>query len=105
MYTIQDLLKHVSRLGSVCSSNDIKEKTPDLVEAFYQNRKHEETSFNTEINMRKQADKYIKEQELFLIKWVSFLQSPIHSTLLTASPVSKQESSHFEVGSEGRDYL
>merc|ERR1711964_430473 len=69
LYTIQDLLKHVSRLGSVCSSNDIKEKTPDLVEAFYQNRKHEETSFNTEINMRKQADKYIKEQELFLIKW------------------------------------
>ncbi|KAH9220502.1 hypothetical protein DL95DRAFT_433096 [Leptodontidium sp. 2 PMI_412] len=69
LYTIQDHLKHISRLGAVCSSNDIKEKTPDLVDAFYQNRKHEETSFNTEINMRKQADKYIKEQELFLIKW------------------------------------
>ncbi|CZT47049.1 related to transcription regulatory protein [Rhynchosporium secalis] len=69
LYTIQDLLKHISRLGAICSSNDIKEKTPDLLDAFYQNRKHEETSFNTEINMRKQADKYVKEQELFLIKW------------------------------------
>ncbi len=71
LYTVQDLLKSICRLGSVCSTLDVKEKTPDLLEQFYRNRQLEETSYNAEINARKQADKYIKDQELFLIKWVS----------------------------------
>jgi paired amphipathic helix protein Sin3a len=71
LYTLTDLLKTLCRLGAVCASQDTKEKTPDLIEQFYHDRESKETSFNTEINLRKQADKYIKDGELFLIRWVS----------------------------------
>lgn len=70
LYSITDLLKTLCRLGSTCASLDSKEKTPDLIEQFTRNRESKETSFNAEINMRKQAEKYIKDGELFLIKWV-----------------------------------
>ncbi len=70
IYTIQDFLKHLCRLGAVCSSVDQKEKTVDLLEQFYRNRFSEETTYNAEINMRKQAEKYIKDGEMFLIQWV-----------------------------------
>ena len=73
LYPITDLLKSLCRLGGLCASQDSKEKTPDLIEQFYHDRESKETSFNTEINLRKQADKYIKDGELFLIRWVSFL--------------------------------
>jgi len=69
LYTIMDLLKQLCRLGAVCSAPDAKEKTPDLLQQFYIDRESKETSYNAEINLRKQADKYIKDGELFLIKW------------------------------------
>ncbi|TVY44918.1 Paired amphipathic helix protein [Lachnellula subtilissima] len=69
LYTITDLLKALARLGSVCASVDAKEKTPDLLDQYYRNRELKEITYNTEINMRKQADKYIKDGELFLIQW------------------------------------
>jgi paired amphipathic helix protein Sin3a len=71
VYTILDLLKTLCRQGAVCSSSEKKETTTDLIEQFYRNRASEETSYNSEINMRKQADKYVKDGELFLIQWVS----------------------------------
>lgn len=70
LYTITDLLKQLCRLGAVCSSPDTKEKTPDLLQQFYSDRDQKESSYNAEINLRKQADKYVKDGELFLIRWV-----------------------------------
>ncbi|EKD18444.1 hypothetical protein MBM_03437 [Drepanopeziza brunnea f. sp. 'multigermtubi' MB_m1] len=70
LYTVQDLLKSICRFGSVCSGSENKEKTPDLIELFYSDRRLEETTYKNEINLRKQADKFVKEQELFLISWV-----------------------------------
>jgi len=71
IYTILDLLKTLCRQGAICSSIEKKETTTDLIDQFYRNRATEETSYNAEINMRKQADKYVKDGELFLIQWVS----------------------------------
>ena len=71
VYTILDLLKTLCRQGAICSSSEKKETTTDLIDQFYRNRASEETSYNAEINMRKQADKYVKDGELFLIQWVS----------------------------------
>jgi paired amphipathic helix protein Sin3a len=70
LYTVADLLKHLCRYGATCSAIDAKEKTPDLLDQFYKDRSSPQTSFTAEINLRKQADKYIKDGELFLIKWV-----------------------------------
>lgn len=73
LYSITDLLKNLCRASTHCSSEDSKEKTPALLDQFYKNRQNEETSYSAEINMRKQADKYIKDGELFQIEWVSNL--------------------------------
>lgn len=86
LYTVTDLLKTLARLGSVCASVDAKEKTPDLFEQYYRNRELKEITYNMEINMRKQADKYIKDGELFLIQWVSrfFFGICLHSNIKQA---------------------
>jgi paired amphipathic helix protein Sin3a len=77
LYTIVDLLKSLCRLGATCSSVDAKEKTPDLIDQYYVNRQNRETTYNLEINMRKQADRYIKDGDLFSIRWVSLVHGYI----------------------------
>jgi hypothetical protein len=97
-----DLLKSLCRQGVICSSNDAKERTPDLLEQFYHDKELKEGSFNIEINLRKQADKYIKDGEVFVIRWVCipFLALP---TLLTNSKAPKEERSDSTMDEEGRD--
>lgn len=70
LYSVTDLLKHLCRLGATCSGPDTKEKTPELLNQYYHDREQKETTYNTEINLRKQAEKYIKEGELFALRWV-----------------------------------
>ncbi|KAI1138205.1 paired amphipathic helix protein Sin3b [Hypoxylon sp. FL0543] len=69
LYTIQDLLKTLCRLSLTCTSPDSKEKTPDLINHFLSSRHNEETSYQTEINSRKYAEKCIKDGDLFVICW------------------------------------
>lgn len=102
LYTINDLLKIACRVGGLCSSVDSKEKTPDLIEQFYRNRENAETSYNAEINMRKQAEKYIKDGELFLIQWVR-IPKCLPSHILTCSLVSKRQPGNSTVDPERRD--
>lgn len=71
LYTIQDLLKTLCRLSLVCTSTDSKEKTPDLIAQFLANRSLEETSYQTEISARTFAQKCIKDNDMFVISWVS----------------------------------
>lgn len=73
LYTIQELLKSVCRMAAACSGSDNKDKTPDIIELFAENRDKEETTYNTEINLRKQVEKYVKDGEMFLIKYVSII--------------------------------
>jgi len=70
LYTIMDHLKQLCKLGSACSSVDSKEKTSELLELFYRDREIKETSWSSEIRLRKQAEKLIKDGELFVIRWV-----------------------------------
>lgn len=70
LYSISDLLKTLCRVGAVCSGSDSKDKSPALLEQFYKNRVNERTTYNAEIVMRKQAEKYIQGGELFMIEWV-----------------------------------
>ena len=72
LYTIQDLLKTLCRLALTCSSTDVKEKTPDLIQQYLNGREKEETSYQTEISARKFAEKCVKEGDIFVICWVSF---------------------------------
>ncbi|KAK1757352.1 hypothetical protein QBC47DRAFT_375755 [Echria macrotheca] len=70
LYTIQDLLKTLCRLGLACNNPDAKgEKTKELVKAYLESRQQEETSFQNEISARKFAEKCIKDGEMFVICW------------------------------------
>lgn len=71
LYTIQDLLKTLCRLALTCSSQDAKEKTPDLIQQYLTSREKEETSYQTEISARKFAEKCVKDGDIFVICWVS----------------------------------
>ena len=72
LYTIQDLLKTLCRIGLACNNPDSKgEKTKELVKAYLESRHQEETSFQNEISARKFAEKCIKDGEMFVICWVS----------------------------------
>jgi paired amphipathic helix protein Sin3a len=70
LYTILDLLKILCRLSLACTSSDVKEKTPDLIQQFLNSRQQEETSYQTEISARKFAEKCIKDGDMFVISWV-----------------------------------
>ncbi|PHH78363.1 hypothetical protein CDD80_6986 [Ophiocordyceps camponoti-rufipedis] len=69
LYTIQDQLKTLCRLALTCSSNDAKEKTPDLIHQYFASREKEETSYQTEISARKFAEKCVKDGDIFVICW------------------------------------
>ncbi|PHH86992.1 hypothetical protein CDD83_9452 [Cordyceps sp. RAO-2017] len=69
LYTIQDQLKTLCRLALTCSSNDAKEKTPDLIHQYFVGREKDETSYQTEISARKFAEKCVKDGDIFVICW------------------------------------
>ncbi|KAK0729010.1 hypothetical protein B0T21DRAFT_413119 [Apiosordaria backusii] len=70
LYTIQDILKSLCRLALQCNNPDAKgEKAKELVKAFLESRQQSETSFQSEISMRKFAEKCIKDSEMFVISW------------------------------------
>lgn len=69
LYTVQDLMKQLCKLGSICAGNDSKDKTNEILRLFEANRVEEETSFNIEINFRKGVEKYIKDGDMFLIRY------------------------------------
>uniref|UniRef100_A0A8H7TVK4 Sin3 C-terminal domain-containing protein n=1 Tax=Bionectria ochroleuca TaxID=29856 RepID=A0A8H7TVK4_BIOOC len=69
LYTLQDLLKTLCRLALTCSSQDSKEKSPDLIHQHLNSREKQETSYQTEISARKFAEKCVKDGELFTIRW------------------------------------
>ncbi|KAG9245720.1 transcriptional regulatory protein-like protein SIN3 [Calycina marina] len=70
LFTVHDHLKQLCKLGSACSSVDSKEKASELLDLFYKDRELKETSWNNEIRLRKQAEKHIKDGELFVIRWI-----------------------------------
>lgn len=72
LYSIQDLLKQLCRAAVSCSSTDAKDRTRDILAQYYTSRQSEEMSYNTEINLRKQTEKYLKDSEMFLIQYVSY---------------------------------
>jgi paired amphipathic helix protein Sin3a len=80
LYTIQELLKTLCRIGLSCNNPDAKgEKTKELVKAYLESRQQSETSFQNEISMRKFAEKCIKDGEMFVIAWVRIQPSILDS--------------------------
>jgi paired amphipathic helix protein Sin3a len=69
LYTVQELIKTLCRLSLVCTSPDPKEKTSALINMYMNSRHVDQTSFQAELTARKDAEKCIKEGEMFVITW------------------------------------
>ncbi|KAI9737685.1 MAG: Transcriptional regulatory protein sin3 [Claussenomyces sp. TS43310] len=69
LYTIHDTLKSLCRNAGYCAGNDSRDKTSDIYQNFEKNRGIDETTYNTEINYRKSVEKFIKDGEMYLIRY------------------------------------
>lgn len=74
LYTINEILKNLTRYTATCSSTESKEKTPSIIQSFLANRAKNETTYNQEIDLRKKVEKIVGDRDLdmYLIKYVSF---------------------------------
>jgi paired amphipathic helix protein Sin3a len=73
LYTLDKLLNGIIKLASTIVSSDSKEKSHDIALLFLKDRVNEETTHQAEINYRKQAEKFIKEGEVYRITYVSLI--------------------------------
>jgi paired amphipathic helix protein Sin3a len=93
LYTIQDLLKNLTRYAVTCCSADSKEKTPLIINGFITNRAKEETTFNQEIDLRKKVEKIVGDADLYLIRYVCYVSIRsimIHANQVIQSPKRKE---------------
>ncbi|MCJ1395289.1 Transcriptional regulatory protein sin3 [Xylographa bjoerkii] len=67
LYNFDKMLSAILRFASTILGNDSKDKSGDIINLFYKNRKESETTFQTEIDYRKQAEKLSKEENPYRI--------------------------------------
>lgn len=65
--------------------SDTKDKSLDIINLFYKDRKNSETTHQAELTYRKQVEKLIKDGDSFRIKYVRnrpLLHQPTHTYLV-----------------------
>ncbi|MCJ1377531.1 Transcriptional regulatory protein sin3 [Xylographa soralifera] len=67
LYNFDKMLGAILRFVSTILGNDNKDKSGDIINLFYRNRKESETTFQTEIDYRKQVEKLSKEENPYRI--------------------------------------
>ena len=70
LYNFDKMLGAILRFAAAIVGNDNKDKSSDIINLFYKNRKESETTFQTEIDYRKQVEKLVKEENNFRIGYV-----------------------------------
>jgi paired amphipathic helix protein Sin3a len=105
LYTIQDLLRSLCRVGLLCNNPDSKgEKTKELVKEYFLSRQYDETSYQTEISARRFAEKCIKDGEMYVIGWVCWtsLSAYLHMTEANLNCTdAREEGSNHPLFAEG----
>lgn len=71
LYTFDKILGAIIRFALAILTNDNKEKSSDIVNLFYRDRKDNETTHRTELDYRKQVEKLVKEGDVYRIAFVS----------------------------------
>ena len=77
LYNFDKMLGAILRFVSTILGNDTKDKSSDIINLFYRNRKESETTFQTEIDYRKQVEKLSKEETSFRIGYVRISKSSV----------------------------
>lgn len=79
LFSFDKMLSALLRFALNILVSDNKDKSLDIINLFYKDRKEEETTFNAELTYRKQVDKLVKEGDVYRIRYVSNLSFPLLS--------------------------
>ena len=71
LYGFDKLVVAVTKFAGQCIINDVKDRSNDIVNLFYANRKELQTTHQKEIDYRKAAEKSAKDGEIYRIVSVS----------------------------------
>ena len=83
LYNLDKMLSALLRLALLILAGDNKDKSLDIINLFYKDRKEDETTHQAELTYRKQVEKLTKESDIFRIRYVSIL-----SPLLVSYPAT-----------------
>ena len=71
LYSFDKMLSALLRFALQILMSDNKDKSLDIINLFYKDRKEDETTFNAELTYRKQVEKLTKDGDVYRIKYVS----------------------------------
>lgn len=75
MYSLEKMLNSLNRFAMQILISDNKDKSLDVVNLFYRDRKEDETTHQAELTYRKQVEKLAKDGDIYRIRWVSHSES------------------------------
>ena len=73
LYNFDKMLAAILRFALQLLVNDTKDKSSDIVNLFYKNRRDDETTHGIEIEYRKSVEKLAKDADIYRIVYVRFL--------------------------------
>lgn len=71
LYNLDKMLASLLRFALQILVSDNKDKSLDIINLFYKDRKEDETTHQAELTFRKQVEKLTKEGDIFRIRYVS----------------------------------
>ena len=75
LYNIEKMISAIVKFASQILGGDGKDKSLDIVNLFYKDRKDAETTHQAELTYRKQVDKLVKDGDIFRIRYVSRIRT------------------------------
>ena len=83
LYSFDKLLGALVRFAiSMLGSESTKDKSWDILQLFRKDRQKDETSFQDEMNYRKQTEKFTKDTDIYGIAYVGYAREDTHEHLL-----------------------
>jgi len=76
LYSFDKMLASILRFALQILVSDNKDKSLDIINLFYKDRKEDETTHQAELTYRKQVEKLTKEGDIYRIRYVSGLPIP-----------------------------
>ena len=77
LYNFERLTSALLRFALQILVSDNKDKSLDIINLFYKDRKEDETTHQAELTYRKQVEKFTKEGDVYRIKYVSIISETV----------------------------
>lgn len=71
IYSFEKMMVSLARSVKDILNNENKERSNEMIQLFYKDRKKESTTHQDEVAYRKQVEKYVKEGDIYRIAYVS----------------------------------